>query len=36
MNKTIQDLKMKKRNSKEITKEDNPGVRKSRKEIRMP
>jgi hypothetical protein len=34
MNKTIQDLKKGNRNNKEITKGDNPGVRKPRKEIR--
>jgi hypothetical protein len=33
-NKTIQYLKMKKRNNEEITKEDNPGVGKPKKEIR--
>jgi hypothetical protein len=34
MNKTIQDLKMELEKNKEITKRDNPGVRKPRKEIR--
>ena len=34
MNKTIQDLKNGNKNNKEITKGDNPGIRKPRKEIR--
>jgi hypothetical protein len=34
MNKTIQDLKMEVEKNKEITKGDNPGDRKSKKEIR--
>jgi hypothetical protein len=34
INKTIQDLKMELEKNKEITKGDNPGVRKPRKEIK--
>jgi hypothetical protein len=34
MNKSIQDLKMENRNNKEITKGDNSGIRKPRKDIR--
>jgi hypothetical protein len=33
LNKTIKNLKMEKKNNKEITKVDNPGDRKPRKEI---